>query len=178
MTFSQVALLFHKNPLPLLLHMSSSQVRTFNNKRPLILLSFSFYSQKALTLTISSQVGDLLHGLNILLHCPALPSTSWGDVTLCAVVALLTTVALMLRCLRRSFHFSMSTCLLLFILESSRVTSIMILYRRHIPSMSALPPLLLRLEEQCAKHYYSLPWMCWAEARKLHIVLWQTLILA
>merc|ERR550517_1466948 len=76
-----VALLFHKNPLPLLLHMSSSQV------------------------------GDLLHGLNILLHCPALPSTSWGDVTLCAVVALLTTIALMLR---------------------------------HIPSMSALPPLLLR----------------------------------
>jgi len=110
-----VALLFHKNPLPLLLHMSSSQV------------------------------GDLLYGLHILLHCPALPSTSWGDVTLCAVVALLTTIALMLR---------------------------------HIPSMSALPPLLLRLEEQCAKHYYSLPWMCWAEARRLHILLWQTLILA
>ena len=68
--------------------------------------------------------------------------------------------------------------LLMFILELNRETSIMILYRRHIPSMSALPPLLLRLEEQCAKHYYSLPWMCWAEARKLHIVLWQTLILA
>ena len=100
--------------------MSSSQVRTFNDKRPLILLSFSFYSQKALTLTISSQVGDLLYGLHILLHCPALPSTSWGDVTLCAVVALLTTIALMLRCLRRSFHFLMSTCLLLFILELNR----------------------------------------------------------
>ena len=131
-----------------------------------------------LTLTISSQVADLLYGLNILLHCPALPSTSWGDVTLCAVVALLTTIALMLRCLRRSLHFVMSTCLLLFFLEPNRVTSIMILYPRHIPSMSALPPLLLRLEEQCAKHYYSLPWMCWAEARRLHIVLWQTLILA
>ena len=39
LTFSQVALLFHKNPLPLLLHMSSSQVRTFNNKNTLILLS-------------------------------------------------------------------------------------------------------------------------------------------
>jgi len=110
-----VSLLFHTNPLPVLIHLNSSQV------------------------------SDLLYGLNILLHCPALPSTSWGDVTLCAVVALLTTIALMLR---------------------------------HIPTMSVLPPLLLRLEEQCAKHYYSLPWMCWAEARRLHIALWQTLILA
>jgi hypothetical protein len=110
-----VSLLFHTNPLPVLIHLNSSQV------------------------------SDLLYGLNILLHCPALPSTSWGDVTLCAVVALLTTIALMLR---------------------------------HIPTMSVLPPLLLRLEEQCAKHYYSLPWMCWAEARRLHIALWQILILA
>ena len=108
-----------------------------------------------------------MYGLNILLHCPALPSTSWGDVTLCAVVALLTTIALMLRC---QIH-NIPKC------DDNHILTV-IPPTRHIPAMSALPPLLLRLEEQCAKHYYSLPWMCWAEARRLHIVLWQTLILA
>ena len=178
LTFSQVALLFHKNPLPLLLHMSSSQVRTFNNKNTLIFLSLLLLFPKI------SHPHNLLPGGRPSVwppHSPPLPRLAVH------VVGRRHT----LRCCRpshhhcphaqvsrTSFHFVMSTCLLLFILELNWVTSIMILYRRHIPSMSALPPLLLRLEEQCAKHYYSLPWMCWAEARRLHILLWQTLLLA
>ena len=157
--------------------MSSSQVRTFNNKNTLSLLFLLLLFPK------SSHSPNLFPGGRPSIwspHPPPLPRLAVH------IVGRRHT----LRCCRPAHHhcphaqvpeeiFSLlDVNLLMFILELNRETSIMILYPRHIPSMSALPPLLLRLEEQCAKHYYSLPWMCWAEARKLHIVLWQTLILA
>ena len=43
---------------------------------------------------------------------------------------------------------------------------------------SALPSALLQLQEQCARHYYTLPGLCWQEARSIHVTIWTQLILA
>ena len=93
----------------------------------------------------SRKVTTLLLSLWELLHCPALPTASWGDLTLCAIISLL---------------YSISSLV------------------RTVPGLESLPLLVLELQEQCARHYYTSPYIYWRETRDLLLLLWTNLIIA